>query len=119
MNAIPGGEQKANIVGIIDSMAGSRCRVAYIDEEGIGHAVEVEAESLYEAVALATAEFREGEIITHNPSPTTEFSISVLRKPIEHRILFRKVQDWVQPSTRGGPAGIVLRDRLRKLMEGK
>ena len=71
----------------------SRCRVLYLDQEGLDHAVEVEAESLYEAVAIAVAEFRQGEIITDTPSPTTEFCVTVLRKPIEHRIRFNNVHD--------------------------
>jgi hypothetical protein len=37
----------------------------------------------------------------------TEFCVTVLRRPIEHRIRFRKVQEWVKPSTKGGPAGAV------------
>ena len=84
--------------------------------EGIAHAVEVDAESLYEAVALAVAEFRQGEIFTETLGAMAEFCVTVLRKPIEHRIRFKKVQEWVQPSTKGGAAGIILRDRLRKLL---
>ena len=97
-------------------MAASRCRVSYSDSDGATHAVEVEADSLYEAVALAVAEFRQDEILTITPAPMTEFCVTVLRKPIEHRIRFRKVQEWVKPSTKGGPAGILLRERLRKLL---
>lgn len=94
----------------------SRCQVSYTDMEGIVHAVEVEAQSLYEAVALAVAEFREDEIITATPAPMTEFCVTVLRRPVEHRVRFKKVQEWVQPTTKGGPAGIILRERLRKLL---
>ena len=96
----------------------SRCRVSYLDQEGLDHAVEVEAESLYEAVAIAVAEFRQGEIITDTPGPMTEFCVTVLRKPIEHRIRFNKVQEWVQPSMRGGPAAVTARERVRKLLGG-
>jgi hypothetical protein len=94
----------------------SRCKVSYTDMEGIVHAVEVDAGSLYEAVALAVAEFREDEIITDTPAPMTEFCVTVLRRPVEHRVRFQKVQEWVQPTTKGGPAGIILRERLRKLL---
>ena len=38
----------------------------------------------YEAVAMAVAEFRQGEIITDAPGPMTEFCVTVIRKPIEH-----------------------------------
>ena len=40
----------------------------------------------------------------------TEFCVLVLRKPVEHRVRFKKVQEWVQSTTKGGPAGIVLRE---------
>src|SRR5664280_3617718 len=36
----------------------ARCRVSFADQDGILHAVEVDADSLYEAVAHAVAEFR-------------------------------------------------------------
>jgi hypothetical protein len=49
------------------AMGISRCRVSYLDQEGLDHSVEVEAESLYEAVAIVVAEFRQGEIITDTP----------------------------------------------------
>jgi hypothetical protein len=99
-------------------MAVSRCRVSYTDVDGIAHSVKVDAESLYEAVALAVAAFRDDEILTEAPRPMTEFRVTVMRKPIEHRVQFRKVQQWVHGTTKDGPAGIVLRARLRKLLDG-
>src|SRR5271157_1839331 len=111
--------KKSEYVDIIGAMALSRCRVSYTDADGVVHSVEVDADSLYEAVALAVAEFRQGEIITEVPRPMTEFCVTVMRKPIEHRIHFKKVQQWVQPTTKDGPAGIVLRDRLRRLLTGE
>ncbi len=81
----------------------SRRRVSYTDTEGISHAVEVEAETLFEAVALAVVEFRNGRITSDTPGPMTEFCVIVLRKPIEQKIRFKRVQEWAQPSTKGGP----------------
>lgn len=95
----------------------SRCRVSYTDTEGICHAVEVDAESLYEAVALAVAEFRDGEIMTDLPSPMAEFTVLIIRRPIEHRIRFKRVQEWAQPSTKGGPAAAVKREKIRKIID--
>lgn len=84
--------------------------------QGVDHAVEVDAESLYEALALAVAEFRDDTLLPDGPGIMTEFSIAVLRKPIEHRIRLKQVHDWAQPSMVGGPAGILKRDRVRKLL---
>ena len=47
---------------IIQPMALSCCQAALIDSDGVDHSIEVEAESLCEAVAVAVAEFRAGEI---------------------------------------------------------
>jgi hypothetical protein len=83
----------------------------------LDHAVEVDAETLYEAVAIAVSEFRQGEIPTSTPESGTEFCVAVLRKPIEHRIPLSKVQEWSKPSTKGGPAAHMARERIRKLLE--
>ncbi len=77
--------------------------------------MEVEAESLYEAVALAVADFREDPLVTAHPSPMTEFIVAVIRNPTEHRIGLQQVMSWSEPSTRDGPAGITKRQRVRAL----
>jgi hypothetical protein len=96
-----------------------RCRVSYLDQEGLEHAVEVEAESLYEAVAIAVAEFRQGEIMTDARGPMTEFCVTVVRKPIEHRIRLNQVSKWAEHTTKDGPAGIMKRQRVRSLLGEK
>lgn len=58
------------------------------------------------------------EIATDQPGPMTEFSVIVVRKAVEHKIRFGRVQQWVQPSTVGGPALKVKRERLRRVLEG-
>ena len=63
------------------NMAGSRCRVSFTDSEGVLHGVDVEAESLYEAVAIAVAQFREDEVGPSNPGPMTEFTVAVYKNP--------------------------------------
>jgi hypothetical protein len=66
-------------------------RVAFTDSEEILHSVEVEADSLYEAVALAVAKFRCDEVIMSEPGAMTEFIVTVFRKPTEHRIRLSQV----------------------------
>jgi hypothetical protein len=93
----------------------ARCRVSF-DSEKTEHAVEVEADSLYEAVALAVADFREDPLITSAPAAMTEFTVAVLRHPTEHKIRLQRVITWSEPSTKGGPAGITKRQRVRELL---
>lgn len=93
------------------------CRVSFTDSEGVGHSVEVEADSLYEAVALAVAEFRRDEAATAEPGGMTEFTVTAFRKPTEHRIRLNQVTKWAQNTTKEGPAGITKRERVRALLD--
>ena len=96
----------------------ARCRVSYIDNAGISHAVDLQAESLYEAVALAASEFRSDALNASQPGPMTEFTVTVFRNPTEHRIRLQQVAEWAAHTSREGPAGITKRHRVRELLSG-
>lgn len=49
---------------MLDSRGMGLCVVSYLDSKGIRHSVEVEADSLYEAVVLAVKTFKQ-----HNCQP--------------------------------------------------
>ena len=110
-------EHKANISVIIGTMA--RCRVSFADSDKTEHAVEVDAESLYEAVALAVADFREDPLLPTYPSAMTELTVAVLRNPTEHRIRLSQVTKWAEHTTKDGPARITKRQRVRTLLGEK
>ena len=55
--------------------------MSFTDSDKTEHAVEVEAESLYEAVALAVADFREDPLLRDRPGSGAEFIVAVLRNP--------------------------------------
>ena len=93
-----------------------RCRVSFTDSDKTGHTVEVEAESLYEAVALAVADFREDPLLADNPGAMTEFTVAVLRNPTEHKIKLQQVAKWAEPTMREGPAGVSKRQKVRNLL---
>jgi hypothetical protein len=90
----------------------NRCRVSFTDNNGIPHDVEVQAESLYEAVALA--EFR-ADKLTAEVAPMTEFVIAIHRPAVEHRLRLNQVTQWAQ-GTRDGPAGVIKRQRIMSLL---
>jgi len=96
----------------------ARCRVSFTDSDKTDHAAEVDAESLYEAVALAVADFREDPLLKESPGALTEFTVAVLRNPTEHRIKLHQVVKWAEPTMREGPAGISKRERVRALLGG-
>jgi hypothetical protein len=97
-------------------VSAAHCRVSYVDKDGFEHAADVDAESLYEAVALAIAEFRNDELNTCEPALMTEFTIQVFRRPTEHKVRLKQVHDWAKHTVSEGPAGIVKRERVRKLL---
>lgn len=90
------------------------CTVSFTDTNGIPHSVEVEAESLYEAVARAVSEFR-ADPMTEGPGAMTEFIVAIHRPTVEHKIRLNQVEKWTE-GTRDGPAGIVKRQRVRSLL---
>ena len=65
---------------------GTRCRVSYSDSRNIEHAVDVTADSLFEAAAVAIRAFREGALVEELPVAGTELRIAVFPLPIEHRV---------------------------------
>jgi hypothetical protein len=97
-------------------MAGSRCRVSFTDSDGVLHGVDVDAESLYEAVAVAVATLREDDVSPSSPGPMTEFTVAVYKNPTEHKIRLAQVLKWSEPTTKEGPAGITKRQRVRQLL---
>ena len=97
-------------------MALARSAVSFTDSDGIVHAARVQAESLYEAVALAIADFRRDKLVPTLIS-STEFTITIESPPIEHRIRLAQIERWAKSSTtREGPAGITKRQRIRTLL---
>ena len=97
-------------------MSSSRCRVSFSDSEGVLHGIDVEAESLYEAVAVAVAQFREDELNRTIPGPLTEFTVLVYRNPTEQKIRLSQVTKWAEHTTKDGPAGVTKRQKIRQLL---
>ena len=87
------------------------CIVSYLDSEGLRHAVEVEAESLYEAVVLGVQAFRE-----HDCDPGEVRPIDVeMRKSITHTLTLSRVQQWLDGACRS-PKEKVNKERLKALL---
>jgi len=96
-------------------MAVARCNVSFTDSDGLTHTAHVQAESLYEAVALALAQFKDDHMVP-TPGPTTEFTVAIERPPVEHRIRLSQVSKWAEETTREGPAGVTKRRRIKALL---
>src|SRR5271165_5119110 len=96
-------------------MAVARCNVSFKDSDGVTHTAHVQAESLYEAVPLAMAEFKDDPMVP-TPGPTTESTVAIERPPVEHRIRLSQVSKWAEDTTREGPAGVTKRRRIKALL---
>ena len=96
---------------------GTRCRVSYLDSRNIEHAVDVTADSLFEAAAVAVRAFREGALMDDLPVAGTELRIAVFPLPVEHRVRLQRVEEqWAQTGTVKSPVEMLRRERVRELL---
>ena len=85
--------------------------------DGHQHAVEVTADSLYEAVALALAAFRSngwvGDIVRGHA-----VTVRVQQAAVEHRVRLAEFERWLGQNGRS-PAEMSLKVRLRSILASK
>jgi hypothetical protein len=62
------------------------CRVSFTDPEGVTHSVVVSAASVYEAAALAVAEFRRAHLAEVIVGPGTRLQIAVEAPAMSHEL---------------------------------
>ena len=87
------------------------CVVSYVDTEGLRHAVEVQADSLYEAAVLGIRTFRQ-----HNCEPGSASTLEVeVRSSVVHTITPRRIYDWLNGGAKT-PKEAVMKERLRALL---
>ncbi len=96
---------------MVDSGGMATCIVSYVDMDGLRHAVEVEAESLYEAAVLAVRTFRQ-----HNCAPDERNELEVeMRTSVIHTVTLEKIHSWLRGRSRG-PKDVLMKERLRTLL---
>jgi hypothetical protein len=72
------------------------CRVTATDPEGVEHSVEVSAESLYEALALAICALRQDD---WSPPPGLRVRVAVRQPVVEHVVEMRRFEAAAQGHT--------------------
>ena len=90
------------------------CVVSFTDTESISHSVKVEAQSLYEAAALALAEFR-GSGVTEPIGGAIRLRIEVKRQSTIHKLTASKAEAWLGSNAKS-PSERALKVRLREVM---
>ena len=93
-------------------MPGRTCTVSFTDTEGLRHSVNVQAETLYEAVALAVREFREHDC---TPGAMSTMEVEARSPAVTHTVSMGKVEDWVNGGAKS-PRERLLKERLKGLM---
>ncbi len=91
------------------------CRVSFRDSEGIEHAVELEARTLYEAVGLAIDRFRRCEHLKYEPKGLYEFVVESREPTTQHRMTRTVFDAWLRRPG-GPPADVALKTRLKELL---
>jgi hypothetical protein len=91
------------------------CLVSFTDSEGIRHAVEVAACSLYEAAALAMGEFRRCGFTADAPGPATRLTVTVRPPATSHEVRLSKIEAWLHSGGRS-PNEQATKVRLRELL---
>jgi hypothetical protein len=91
------------------------CRVSYRDLQGIQHSVLVEAESLYEAGALAVKRFRDTLWEGCPPGPGCELSVRMHREaPTDYTVSLQSILEYARDKTVRSPRDQMKKARLRE-----
>jgi hypothetical protein len=91
------------------------CRLAFRDSEGIEHAVEVVARTLYEALGLAIDRFRRCEHVPYEPKGMHEFIVESREPSTEHMLTRNTFDAWLRRPG-GSPADVALKMRLKGIL---
>lgn len=95
-------------------MAVRACSVTITDARGVRHTVDVTAESLFEAAALALTTFRTDRW-TETVGPATKLEVEVRNPAVRHSVSVLQIQRWIQGAT-SSPNERVKKDRLARLL---
>jgi hypothetical protein len=90
------------------------CTVSFKSPTGIAHAVDVEADSLYEAAALGLARLKSDGWI-EGLGPSTRLEITVRAPATHHVVTVQQLQRWVNGTT-NSPAETLRKAKLKQLM---
>ena len=91
------------------------CRVTITDMEGVAHAVEVTASSLYEAVALALTALRGNQWVGGIPDGFNPVKVKVTDVPVEHEVKMKDFTSWLE--RRGNtPREVTDRKKIREIL---
>jgi len=68
--------------------------VSFVGVSGVRHSVEVEGESLYEAVVLAVKRFRQ-EVWVEQLGKSTQLEVDIREPSTKHSLTLQQVERWL------------------------
>jgi hypothetical protein len=95
-------------------MALRRCTVSFQSATGIRHGVDVDAESVYEAAALAVARLTADGWV-EGLGPGTRLEIEVREPATEHRVTIAQLRRWLTAAS-PSPADLLRKTKLKHLL---
>ena len=96
-------------------MASRICRISCRDANGVEHAIEVTARSLYEAVGLGLRVLRQNAWV-HEISQTGTIEVAVREPQVKHKVKIREFESWLLSNGKS-PAEQTLKNELRNLLK--
>lgn len=93
-------------------MPARACTVSFTGPDGIRHSVNVQAETLHEAVVLAIRAFREHDCA---PGAASQLDVEARNPGVTHTVSLAKVQTWLASSAKG-PSDKIMKERLKGLL---
>jgi hypothetical protein len=94
------------------------CIVTFTDLEGSRHSVEVVADSLFEAAALALKAMAAAEFIDPNPGRASRLDIQVRAPSVTHSVTVGQVRRWIESGS-SDPRVATKKARLAELLVTK
>jgi hypothetical protein len=91
------------------------CTVIVHDQNDTGHAVDVTAESLYEAIAQALATLQGHEWVADIGRGLTTVTVKVRHPEVTHVVKIQDFENWLNRGCKS-PADTVLKTRLRHML---
>lgn len=93
-------------------MAAQSCKISFAGAGGIVHTARIEAESLYEAAALAVRAFRQHGCA---PGAASRLEVEITGPSVTHCVTVRKLEEWISGACRS-PSERLVKERLKELL---
>jgi hypothetical protein len=84
--------------------------VSFVDSDGVEHAVELDARTLYEAVGLAIDRFGRCKHVAYDPQGMHKFVVESREPSTQHRLTRSMFDAWLRRPG-GSPADVARKNR--------